>query len=276
MDNKLWMNYDSKQNDPELSAYFPLWPYEFEMMEDDFFGTPLMQGGFYSNPFYQTQHPFQEFETLCDDKNWRWDEIIMEARMLNEENEKIAQYNIKGESTVINKQNLNGLWDEIIVDASMLKEENEKITQYNIKEENMVINRQNHNRVREERVLTLKEVSQYFYMPIIQAAKELNVGLTLLKKKCRDLGIPRWPHRKMKSMQKLINNVQELGGKEGTAGDMMRSAIVKLEKEQKLMEMKPSEQMKEDTRRLRQACFKANYKKRKLVALLGNERLADC
>ncbi|KAJ4812779.1 Plant regulator RWP-RK family protein [Rhynchospora pubera] len=201
----------------------------------------------------------------------------MEARMFKEENEKIAQYNIKGESTVINKQNLNGLWDEIIMDASMLKEENEKITQYNIKEESMVINKQNHNRVREEQVLTLEEVSQYFYMPIIQAAKELNVGLTLLKKKCRELGIPRWPHRKMKSMQKLINNVQELGGKEGTAGDMMRSAIVKLEKEQKLMEMKPSEQMKEDTRRLRQACFKANYKKRKqLVALLGNERPADC
>jgi hypothetical protein len=53
-------------------------------------------------------------------------------------------------------------------------------------------------------------VSQYFYMPITQAARELNVGLTLLKKKCRELGIPRWPHRKMKSLQTLINNVQVL------------------------------------------------------------------
>ena len=51
-------------------------------------------------------------------------------------------------------------------------------------------------------------ISQYFYMPITQAAKELNVGLTLLKKKCRELGIRRWPHRKLMSLQTLIKNVQ--------------------------------------------------------------------
>jgi hypothetical protein len=60
----------------------------------------------------------------------------------------------------------------------------------------------------EEPVLTFELVSQYFYMPIMQAARELNVGLTLLKKRCRELGIPRWPHRKMKSLQSLIKNVQ--------------------------------------------------------------------
>jgi hypothetical protein len=60
----------------------------------------------------------------------------------------------------------------------------------------------------EEQVLTFELVSQYFYMPIMQAARELNVGLTLLKKRCRELGIPRWPHRKMKSLQSLIKNVQ--------------------------------------------------------------------
>lgn len=46
-------------------------------------------------------------------------------------------------------------------------------------------------RVRSERVLTFELVSQYFYMPITQAARELNVGLTILKKRCRELGIPR-------------------------------------------------------------------------------------
>lgn len=45
-------------------------------------------------------------------------------------------------------------------------------------------------------------------MPITQAAKELNVGLTFLKKRCRELGIRRWPHRKLMSLQTLINNVQ--------------------------------------------------------------------
>lgn len=66
---------------------------------------------------------------------------------------------------------------------------------------------------REERssstkLLSRKTISQYFYMPITQAARELNVGLTLLKKRCRELGIRRWPHRKLMSLQTLINNVQ--------------------------------------------------------------------
>jgi RWP-RK domain len=52
------------------------------------------------------------------------------------------------------------------------------------------------------------EIKQYFYMPITQAAKEMKVGLTVLKKRCRELGIPRWPHRKMKSLRSLIRNVQ--------------------------------------------------------------------
>lgn len=58
------------------------------------------------------------------------------------------------------------------------------------------------------KMLSRKIISQYFYMPITQAARELNVGLTLLKKRCRELGIRRWPHRKLMSLQTLINNVQ--------------------------------------------------------------------
>jgi hypothetical protein len=45
-------------------------------------------------------------------------------------------------------------------------------------------------------------------MPITQASKELKVGLTVLKKRCREFGIPRWPHRKMKSLDSLIQNIQ--------------------------------------------------------------------
>lgn len=58
------------------------------------------------------------------------------------------------------------------------------------------------------RMLSRKTISQYFYMPISQAATELNVGLTHLKKRCRELGIQRWPHRKLMSLQTLIKNVQ--------------------------------------------------------------------
>ncbi|KAJ0975309.1 hypothetical protein J5N97_017274 [Dioscorea zingiberensis] len=125
---------------------------------------------------------------------------------------------------------------------------------------------------REEKALTFEDVSRYFYMPITQAAKKLNVGLTLLKKKCRELGIPRWPHRKMKSLQTLIKNVQDMEREEGQVGEaQLRSILEILERERKMMEKEPGIQMEENTKRLRQACFKANYKKRRLMALEGTQ-----
>lgn len=57
-------------------------------------------------------------------------------------------------------------------------------------------------------LLSREVISEYFYMPITRAAKELNIGLTLLKKRCRELGIRRWPHRKLMSLQTLIENVK--------------------------------------------------------------------
>lgn len=58
--------------------------------------------------------------------------------------------------------------------------------------------------------LGFEEIKNYFYMPITKAAKEMNVGLTVLKKRCRELGIARWPHRKIKSLKSLICNVKVL------------------------------------------------------------------
>ncbi|KAM7471413.1 hypothetical protein LguiA_009596 [Lonicera macranthoides] len=118
-------------------------------------------------------------------------------------------------------------------------------------------------------LLSHETISEYFYMPITQAAKELNVGLTLLKKRCRELGIRRWPHRKLVSLQTLINNVQELG-KEGGEGheEKMRGAIEILEKQRRLMEKVPDMRLEDKTKRLRQACFKANYKKRKIMKMM--------
>ena len=56
--------------------------------------------------------------------------------------------------------------------------------------------------------LTRNTLSKYFYMPIKQVARELNVGVTYLKNICRELGIRKWPYRKLMSLQTLINNVQ--------------------------------------------------------------------
>lgn len=57
------------------------------------------------------------------------------------------------------------------------------------------------------KTLSKGTISQYFYMTIAEAAKQLNVGLTVLKKRCRELGIQRWPHRKLTSLQTLIKNL---------------------------------------------------------------------
>ncbi|KAK9119255.1 hypothetical protein Scep_017348 [Stephania cephalantha] len=109
--------------------------------------------------------------------------------------------------------------------------------------------------------LSRTTLSRYFYMPITQAAKELNVGLTLLKKRCRELGIPRWPHRKLMSLQTLINNVQEMGIED----EKIKDALRLLEEQRRMMEEMPEVDLEEKTKRLRQACFKANYKKRRLM-----------
>ncbi|KAJ4879483.1 Protein RKD1 [Raphanus sativus] len=114
--------------------------------------------------------------------------------------------------------------------------------------------------------LSKEIISLYYDMPIAQAAKELNIGLTLLKKKCRDVGIQRWPHRKRMSLRNLIKYYKEkLEKGEGNA-DEISNNLEKLEKELKMTEEFPDLQFEDKTKRLRQACFKANHKrKRRLV-----------
>jgi len=56
--------------------------------------------------------------------------------------------------------------------------------------------------------ISFDELSKYFHLPINQVAKELGVCATILKKICRRNGIPRWPHRKIKSIDKMINNLE--------------------------------------------------------------------
>ncbi|KAJ8554289.1 hypothetical protein K7X08_024967 [Anisodus acutangulus] len=105
--------------------------------------------------------------------------------------------------------------------------------------------------------LELDEIQRYFNVPITEAAKELRVGLTVLKKRCRELNIMRWPHRKLKSLQTLIHSVKEMG---------LTSEVEMLEEHQRMLEKIPEMELTERTKKLRQACFKANYKKRRAMA----------
>jgi len=56
--------------------------------------------------------------------------------------------------------------------------------------------------------ITFEELSKFFHLPINQVAKELGVCATILKKICRRNGIPRWPHRKIKSLDKMTSNLE--------------------------------------------------------------------
>jgi len=52
--------------------------------------------------------------------------------------------------------------------------------------------------------IEFERLSQYFHVPINEAAKGLGVCATVLKKVCRRHGIPRWPHRKIKKLDTMI------------------------------------------------------------------------
>ncbi|KAK1564957.1 hypothetical protein Q3G72_015603 [Acer saccharum] len=125
------------------------------------------------------------------------------------------------------------------------------------------------------KTLSKSTISSFFYLPITQAAKELNVGLTFLKKRCRELGIRRWPHRKLMSLQTLINNLHDYGREKGrdSSDVKVRESIEILEREMKMIEEIPDMEMEDKTKRLRQACFKFNYKKRKFMGV--NNMLMD-
>lgn len=47
------------------------------------------------------------------------------------------------------------------------------------------------------RRLHLKDVANYVHLPITEAAKELQICPTALKKVCRKHGMLRWPYRKV-------------------------------------------------------------------------------
>lgn len=66
------------------------------------------------------------------------------------------------------------------------------------------------------RSLSYQDLSRCFHLPINSAARELGVCVTALKKQCRKHGVPRWPHRKLKSLDKLKEKLEK---EEATAAD---------------------------------------------------------
>lgn len=114
--------------------------------------------------------------------------------------------------------------------------------------------------------ISLSDLVKYFGMPIVEASRNLNVGLTVLKRKCREFGIPRWPHRKIKSLDSLIHDLQEEAKNQELEDREAAMAVAKrqrmLESEKENIEKKPFMDIKIETKRFRQDVFKRRHRAR--------------
>ncbi|CAH2076629.1 unnamed protein product [Thlaspi arvense] len=112
--------------------------------------------------------------------------------------------------------------------------------------------------------LSLEDLSKYFGVPIVEASRNLNVGLTVLKKKCRQFGIPRWPHRKIKSLDSLIHDLQEEAEKQQEKNKAAALAVAtrqkKLEIEKINIVKRPFMEIQVETKKFRQDNFKKRHR----------------
>ncbi|KAF9607973.1 hypothetical protein IFM89_003893 [Coptis chinensis] len=116
--------------------------------------------------------------------------------------------------------------------------------------------------------IALDDLVKYFGLPITEASRNLKVGLTVLKRKCRELGIPRWPHRKIKSLDTLIHDLQEEAERQEQKNKAAAMAVKKrkrmLESEKESIERKPFMEIQSETKRFRQDVFKRRHRARAL------------
>ena len=112
--------------------------------------------------------------------------------------------------------------------------------------------------------ITQEELSSCFHLPSEAACRKLGIGLTVLKRQCRKFGIKRWPFRKMKSLDRLITNVQA-GISPGDQNRTLVKSVEELEEQKRRMEECQVLDLDDNTKRLQQAYSKANHKARRMA-----------
>ncbi|KAG7950217.1 hypothetical protein I3843_13G101000 [Carya illinoinensis] len=107
--------------------------------------------------------------------------------------------------------------------------------------------------------IALSDLTKYFDLPITEASRNLKVGLTVLKKKCRELGIPHWPHRKIKSLDGLIHPIQEEAKCQQQENEAATMVVAKrrrmLESEKENIERKPFIKVPYRGQKIQARCF---------------------
>ncbi|WVZ86742.1 hypothetical protein U9M48_033479 [Paspalum notatum var. saurae] len=122
--------------------------------------------------------------------------------------------------------------------------------------------------------ITLVEIAKCFHLPIREASETLKIGVSILKRKCRRYGIPRWPHRKFKSLDSLIYDLEYVLTREDTQPEEQQleeerlAAAIKaltkrknmLESEKETLQQKPALDLMTETKLFREDVFKRRYK----------------
>ncbi|XP_006284026.2 protein RKD5 [Capsella rubella] len=164
---------------------------------------------------------------------------------------------------IVLKQDLNCLPDSETESESEQESENE-ITEHSESDAKTEMLRTKRTPSKIVAGLSLEDLSKYFCLTIVEASRNLNVGLTVLKKKCREFGIPRWPHRKIKSLDSLIHDLQREAERQQEMSEATAMAVAKrqkkLETEKKNIVEKPFMEIQKETKRFRQINFKKRHR----------------
>ncbi|XBI03906.1 hypothetical protein VPH35_132270 [Triticum aestivum] len=78
------------------------------------------------------------------------------------------------------------------------------------------------------RKMQFHDIAPYFHLPIVEAAEKLDICTTVLKGICRRVGVQRWPHRKVKKIDRKITKLVKSGN-----GAWERNEIERLNAERK-------------------------------------------
>jgi DNA-binding MurR/RpiR family transcriptional regulator len=91
------------------------------------------------------------------------------------------------------------------------------------------------------------------------AARELGMGVTALKKKCRKLGFRRWPYRQIKSLDSLSDHLQEIIRKSSGSYEHFQIVIEHIQFHRNKILNNPCYKIPGSILKLRQRDFKQKY-----------------
>lgn len=122
-------------------------------------------------------------------------------------------------------------------------------------------------RVPQRQSVMRDDLKKVWHLPIKEAARYLEVGVSSLKKLARHLGIERWPYRKLKSVERMVTTLGEWSRVEGYGPEQapyLQHAMRELENEWRVIYNDPNQDLSQRTKRLAQDIAKTVYKSRQV------------